>query len=60
MGGRGSGKTRAGAEWIADGIRNGTMNRVALIAATGALVWAGIHFWLAARTSVRDQDSAAL
>jgi phage terminase large subunit-like protein len=34
MGGRGSGKTRAGAEWIADGIRNGTMNRVALIAAT--------------------------
>lgn len=34
MGGRGSGKTRAGAEWIVDGIRNGTMNRVALIAAT--------------------------
>ena len=34
MGGRGSGKTRAGAEWIADGIRNGTMKRVALIAAT--------------------------
>src|SRR5690242_4443898 len=34
MGGRGSGKTRAGAEWIADGIRNGTMTRVALIAAT--------------------------
>jgi phage terminase large subunit-like protein len=34
MGGRGSGKTRAGAEWIADGIRNRTMTRVALIAAT--------------------------
>ena len=34
MGGRGSGKTRAGAEWIADGVRTGTMNRVALIAAT--------------------------
>ena len=34
MGGRGSGKTRAGSEWIADGIRNKTMQRVALIAAT--------------------------
>ncbi|HWA30699.1 MAG TPA: terminase family protein [Rhizomicrobium sp.] len=34
MGGRGSGKTRAGAEWIADGIRERKMNRVALIAAT--------------------------
>ena len=34
MGGRGSGKTRAGAEWIADGIRARRMNRVALIAAT--------------------------
>jgi phage terminase large subunit-like protein len=34
MGGRGSGKTRAGAEWIAEGVRNGTMNRVALIGAT--------------------------
>lgn len=34
MGGRGSGKTRAGAEWIAEGIRSGAMNRVALIAAT--------------------------
>jgi phage terminase large subunit-like protein len=34
MGGRGSGKTRAGAEWIAGGIRGGQMSRVALIAAT--------------------------
>jgi phage terminase large subunit-like protein len=34
MGGRGSGKTRAGAEWIAEGIRSGAMNRVALIGAT--------------------------
>ncbi|MGA9795784.1 MAG: terminase family protein [Rhizomicrobium sp.] len=34
IGGRGSGKTRAGAEWIAEGIRSGAMNRVALIAAT--------------------------
>lgn len=34
--------------------------RVALLASTGALVWAGIHFWLAARTSVRDQDTVAL
>jgi phage terminase large subunit-like protein len=34
MGGRGSGKTRAGAEWIAEGIRSGKMNRVALIGAT--------------------------
>lgn len=34
MGGRGSGKTRAGAEWIAQGIREGAMHRVALIGAT--------------------------
>ncbi|HEY2032152.1 MAG TPA: glycoside hydrolase TIM-barrel-like domain-containing protein, partial [Rhizomicrobium sp.] len=34
MGGRGSGKTRAGAEWIAQGIRSSKMNRVALIGAT--------------------------
>src|ERR1700743_685336 len=34
MGGRGSGKPRAGAEWIAQGIRDGTMQRVALIGAT--------------------------
>ncbi|HEY1630637.1 MAG TPA: terminase family protein [Rhizomicrobium sp.] len=36
LGGRGSGKTRAGAEWIAEGIRNGTMRRIALIGATYA------------------------
>jgi len=34
LGGRGSGKTRAGAEWIADGVRSGTMRRIALIGAT--------------------------
>ena len=34
LGGRGSGKTRAGAEWIADGIARGRMRRVALIGAT--------------------------
>lgn len=34
LGGRGSGKTRAGAEWIADGIRRGKMRRVGLIGAT--------------------------
>ncbi len=34
MGGRGSGKTRAGAEWIAQVIREGAMQRVALIGAT--------------------------
>lgn len=34
MGGRGSGKTRAGAEWIAQGVRSGSMQRVALIGAT--------------------------
>ena len=34
LGGRGAGKTRAGAEWIADGIRRGTMRRVGLIGAT--------------------------
>ena len=34
LGGRGSGKTRAGAEWVAAGIRAGAMRRVALIAAT--------------------------
>ncbi len=34
MGGRGSGKTRAGAEWIAQGIREGRLMRPALIAAT--------------------------
>jgi phage terminase large subunit-like protein len=34
LGGRGSGKTRAGAEWIAEGVREGRMNRIALIGAT--------------------------
>lgn len=34
MGGRGSGKTRAGAEWIAQGIAEHAMKRVALIGAT--------------------------
>jgi phage terminase large subunit-like protein len=34
LGGRGAGKTRAGAEWIAYGIHNARMRRVALIGAT--------------------------
>jgi len=34
MGGRGSGKTRAGAEWIAEGVRTGRMHRIGLIGAT--------------------------
>ncbi len=34
LGGRGSGKTRAGAEWVAHGLRSGAMRRVALVAAT--------------------------
>lgn len=34
MGGRGSGKTRAGAEWIIDGVRVGTMRNIALLGAT--------------------------
>ena len=36
MGGRGSGKTRAGAEWVLEGIRKGRMRRVALVGATYA------------------------
>lgn len=36
LGGRGSGKTRAGAEWIAEGVRKKRMRRVALIGATHA------------------------
>ncbi len=36
LGGRGAGKTRAGAEWIADGIAHGRMRRVALVGATHA------------------------
>lgn len=34
LGGRGAGKTRAGAEWVAEEIRAGRAGRVALIAAT--------------------------
>jgi phage terminase large subunit-like protein len=34
MGGRGAGKTRSGAEWIAQGVRDGTMQRIGLIGAT--------------------------
>jgi phage terminase large subunit-like protein len=34
LGGRGSGKTRSGAQWIADGVARGKMQRVALIGAT--------------------------
>ncbi len=34
LGGRGSGKTRAGAQWIAEGIARGRYSRVALIGAT--------------------------
>lgn len=34
MGGRGAGKTRAGAEWIAEGVRTGLMRRIGLAGAT--------------------------
>lgn len=34
LGGRGAGKTRAGAEWIAEGVRTGVMRRIGLIGAT--------------------------
>jgi phage terminase large subunit-like protein len=34
LGGRGSGKTRAGAEWIADGVRRRKMRRIGLVGAT--------------------------
>ena len=36
LGGRGAGKTRAGAEWIADGVRHGKMRRIGLVGATFA------------------------
>jgi phage terminase large subunit-like protein len=36
MGGRGTGKTRAGAEWIAARVRNGIARRIALVAGTAA------------------------
>ena len=34
LGGRGAGKTRAGAEWIAEGLRKSRMKRIALVGAT--------------------------
>lgn len=34
LGGRGAGKTRAGAGWIAEGVRGNSMRRIALIGAT--------------------------
>ncbi len=34
--------------------------RYALLASTGALVWAGLHFWLSSRTARRDQVPAPL
>ena len=34
LGGRGAGKTRSGAEWIAEGIAGGAMKRIALVGAT--------------------------
>jgi Uncharacterized conserved protein len=34
MGGRGAGKTRAGAEWVSEGVRTGTMRRIGLAGAT--------------------------
>lgn len=36
LGGRGAGKTRAGAEWIAEGVRRGAMRRIGLVGATFA------------------------
>lgn len=36
LGGRGAGKTRAGAEWILQGVREGRMRRIALLGATYA------------------------
>ena len=36
LGGRGAGKTRAGAEWVAEHIRSGRAKRVALVGATHA------------------------
>ena len=36
LGGRGAGKTRAGAEWIASGVQHGTMRRIGLVGATFA------------------------
>ena len=36
LGGRGAGKTRAGAEWILEGVRQGALQRIALVGATYA------------------------
>jgi phage terminase large subunit-like protein len=36
LGGRGAGKTRSGAEWILESVREGAMRRVALVGATYA------------------------
>jgi phage terminase large subunit-like protein len=36
LGGRGAGKTRAGAEWIADGVCHGRVRRIGLVGATFA------------------------
>lgn len=36
LGGRGAGKTRAGAEWVLDGVFRGAMRRIALVGATHA------------------------
>ena len=36
LGGRGAGKTRAGTEWVLEGVRTGRMGRVALVGATYA------------------------
>jgi phage terminase large subunit-like protein len=34
LGGRGAGKTRSGAQWVAEGVAQGTMHRIGLIGAT--------------------------
>jgi phage terminase large subunit-like protein len=34
LGGRGSGKTRAGAEWVADGVKNRGLRRIGIVGAT--------------------------
>jgi phage terminase large subunit-like protein len=34
MGGRGAGKTRSGAEWVAEGVANGAFKRIGLVGAT--------------------------
>lgn len=34
LGGRGAGKTRSGAQWVAEGVANGAMHRIGLVGAT--------------------------